>query len=122
MVRVIGAGGRMRLIALVKDQKSIDRFLRGIGESTAFLTFPRPVALRASPHRDPGTPSPAPSCPSLSTNPRSPCGPRRRRAQADPARPQESTELPAGSLVGVYYAAGDEVPLSVFQTAAAVER
>jgi hypothetical protein len=25
-------GGRMRLVALVKDQQSIDRFLRGIGQ------------------------------------------------------------------------------------------
>ena len=29
-------GGRMRLVALVQDQQSIDRFLRGIGESTDF--------------------------------------------------------------------------------------
>ena len=29
-------GGRMRLVALVKDQKSIDKFLKGIGESTDF--------------------------------------------------------------------------------------
>ena len=29
-------GGRLRLVGLVKDQLSIDRFLRGIGESTDF--------------------------------------------------------------------------------------
>jgi hypothetical protein len=29
-------GGKMRLVSLVKDQQSIDRFLRGIGESTDF--------------------------------------------------------------------------------------
>jgi hypothetical protein len=53
LVACTQCGGRLRLVGLVKDQKSIDRFLRGIGEST---DFPPLAPARGPPYFTPPSP------------------------------------------------------------------